>query len=389
MQLKNKIIHGVIPSLLIHCSIGSVYAWSLFVNKIASQINISTSKTQFAFSLAIFFLGMSAAFGGRLVEKNVRLSTLISTLFFFTGLIVTGMAIKYKSTIGIFAGYGCLMGIGLGIGYISPVKTLMMWFEKNKGLATGIAVTGFGLASSLASPIITYLTKTYTLSQSFYILAGIYFVPMIIAMFLIKKPYKETEVTTSFRYKKIIKDRFFQKIWLIMFLNISCGLALISTAAPMMESYGLNSIIIATIISIMGIFNSLGRLSFGILTDKMHRRKDIYEVMFSIAIIFSAVSVLFPNSIITIITLFMISMIYGAGFSCLPTVLAEHYSMNNISKIHGLVLTAWGFAGLIGNQLGNYINSFNEDYKMTFTILVIIYNVGFYTTRNLQSKTRR
>ena len=164
---RNKWINGAIPALLIHCSIGSVYAWSLFVNPIAQEISKSQSSVQFAFSLAIFFLGMSAAFGGRLVEHNIKKSLLISTLTFVSGIFLTGISIMYKSLIGIYLSYGCLMGIGLGIGYITPIKTLMMWFSDNKGLGTGIAITGFGFASAIASPLITFLLTHFSLVNSF------------------------------------------------------------------------------------------------------------------------------------------------------------------------------------------------------------------------------
>ena len=146
--MNNKWIRGALPALLIHISIGSVYAWSLFVAKIAEYIGKTQSSVQFAFSLAIFFLGMSAAFGGKIVEKNIHKSSLISCMCFCTGLLLTGAAICLKSLLLIYIGYGCLMGIGLGTGYITPIKTLMLWFKDQKGLATGIAVCAFGFASA-------------------------------------------------------------------------------------------------------------------------------------------------------------------------------------------------------------------------------------------------
>ena len=138
--MNDKWIRGALPAVLIHISIGSVYAWSLFVKPISDYIGQSQTKVQFAFSLAIFFLGMSAAFGGKIVEKNIHKSSLISCLCFCSGLILTSFAIRYKQLPLIYLGYGCLMGIGLGTGYITPVKTLMLWFKDNKGLATGISV---------------------------------------------------------------------------------------------------------------------------------------------------------------------------------------------------------------------------------------------------------
>ena len=159
--LNNKWVRGAIPALLIHCSIGTVYCWSLLRDDIALSLGCTTGTIEWAFSLAIFFLGMSAAFAGNLVEKNVQSSAVLSTICFCLGMIGTSVSIQIGSVIGVLLSYGCIMGIGLGVGYLTPVKTLMMWFSEHKGLATGIAITGFGLAKVIASPIIEYLLSEF------------------------------------------------------------------------------------------------------------------------------------------------------------------------------------------------------------------------------------
>ena len=145
-KFENKWMRAVIPALLIHCSIGTVYCWSLFKADIASYIGNSVGEVEWAFSIAIFVLGMSAAFGGKFVEKDIHKSSLLAALFFVVGMAATGFFISQKSLLGIYISYGFVMGIGLGIGYLTPVKTLMLWFKEQKGLATGLAVAGFGLA---------------------------------------------------------------------------------------------------------------------------------------------------------------------------------------------------------------------------------------------------
>ena len=136
MGIRNKIFKAIIPALFIHLSIGSVYCWSLFVKPISDYTGFSTTQTQFAFSLAIFFLGMSAAFGGKFVEKSIKKSSILSALFFTVGLSLTGLAIYTKSLILLYLSYGCIMGIGLGTGYLSPVKTLMLWFKEQKDFSS-------------------------------------------------------------------------------------------------------------------------------------------------------------------------------------------------------------------------------------------------------------
>src|SRR5690606_42152237 len=156
-KFENKWMRAVIPALLIHCSIGTVYCWSLFKGDIASYVEKPVSEVEWAFSIAIFVLGMSAAFGGKFVEKDIHKSSLLAAIFFVAGMDATGFFIYQKSLIGIYISYGVVMGIGLGIGYLTSVKTLMLWFDKHRGLATGLAVAGFGLAKVIASPLMEFL----------------------------------------------------------------------------------------------------------------------------------------------------------------------------------------------------------------------------------------
>jgi len=377
-KLNNKWIRGALPAVLIHISIGSVYAWSLFVKHISTHIDQSESKVQFAFSLAIFFLGMSAAFGGKLVEKNIRRSSLISCACFCGGLFLTALAVYVKSLILIYLGYGVLMGIGLGIGYITPVKSLMLWFKEHKGLATGISVCAFGFASSAASPIITFLTNRFNLSTTFIILGCIYFVPMMIAHFIIKKPngWKETE-NNNFKSFSMFKDKKFVIIWLIVFLNISCGLALISIASPLLTELNVATNTITIVVSIMGVFNGAGRLVFSTASDKLKNRTNIYLVIAGLSILFAIITGVLRIIPFYFSILIVISACYGAGFSCLPTLLSDIYGMENISKIHGLSLTAWGIAGLVGNQMSSLIKNITGNYTNVIYLLVALYLIEF------------
>ena len=385
-KLNNKWIRGALPALLIHCSIGSVYAWSLFVTPISKQLSVSTQLIQLAFSLAIFFLGMSASFGGRLVEKNVKKSALVSTICFYSGLLLTSLSIKYGSLIGIYIGYGCLMGIGLGIGYITPIKTLMLWFKEQKGLATGIAITGFGFASTIASPLITFLLTKLSISNTFNILGVIYFIPMILASLLIRKPswYIESNKKSEFKLMSMFKNTTFIGIWLMIFLNISSGLALISVASPIMSEINIPITRISLIIAIMGIFNGIGRLLFSALSDKLKDRNNIYKFIFSLSAIMIVITIFFHSFII--VSLCIISACYGAGFSNLPSLLSDKFGMDNISKIHGLSLTAWAMAGLTGNQFSTFIKNTTGSYLNVLVILLITYIIGFLISSKLSNK---
>lgn len=374
--------------MLLHGSIGSVYAFSLFVKPISEHIGKSQGQVQFAFSLAIFFLGMSAAFCGELVEKNIHKSSLISMLCFCGGLILTGWAMNLKSLILLYIGYGITMGVGLGLGYLSPVKTLMLWFKDNKGLATGISVCAFGFASSLASPLITYLTNHYSLERTFITLANIYLFPMFIAHWLLKKPegWVEPQTKSDFKSLTMFKDKTFVFIWLMFFINITCGLAVISTASPMLTELHYKPERIALVVSVMGIFNGVGRLAFSAISDYLRKRIYIYYAIFGISIV-TALCAGFIHAT-TFIALILISWCYGAGFSCLPTLLSDRYGMKNISKIHGLTLSAWAMAGLCGNQLAVFVQKSTGKYVWVFFVTTILYTIAMAFAMNVRSERK-
>ena len=384
---QNKWIRAVIPALLLHCSIGTVYCWSIFSQEIADYIGFSKGATEWAFSFAIFFLGMSAAFLGNVVEKNIHKSSLIATICFSLGMAGTGFFIYYGglhqgsilALIGIYICYGFIMGIGLGTGYLSPVKTLMLWFKDRKGLATGLAVAGFGAAKAIASPIMQSLLGNLGeggIFKMFYILAGVYFVMMFVGHLLLAKPADWVEPQKKDKSQGILATlkakplSNYIGIWIMFYINITCGLALISQEKMIVKCIGLASFVgIISIIS--AIFNAGGRLGFSAWADKLKDRNTIYKLIFILSIAFTAI-VLATNGIkggsnnivlavLVLILIFFVNAGYGGGFSNVPTLLSDHYGMGSISAIQGITLSAWAFAGLTGNQMASFIvNKFGK-----------------------------
>lgn len=380
-NIQNKWIRGAIPALLLHCSIGTVYCWSIFSQEIADYIGFSKGATEWAFSFAIFFLGMSAAFLGNLVEKNIHKSSLIATLCFSIGMAGTGFFIQYGgahrgnpiSLVGIYICYGFIMGVGLGTGYLSPVKTLMLWFKDRKGLATGLAVAGFGAAKAIASPIMQALlgdNKNGEIFKMFYILACVYFVMMFIGHLILAKPADWVEPQTKSKDEGIIATLkrepiiSYVAIWLMFYINITCDLALISQEKMIVKCLGLASAV-GIISTISAVFNAGGRLGFSAWADSMKDRNSVYKLIFILSIAFTAI-VYFAKGIENgagniLLTVFVLALIfivnagYGGGFSNIPTLLSDHYGMGSISAIHGITLSAWAFAGLTGNQMANAI----------------------------------
>lgn len=371
-SIQNKWIRAAIPALLLHCSIGTVYCWSLVSESIADQIGRQKSDVEWAFSIAIFFLGMSAAFLGNVVEKDIHKSSLIATICFSLGMAGTGFFISQKSLLGIFLSYGVVMGIGLGTGYLSPVKTLMLWFNEQKGLATGLAVAGFGLAKVIASPLMEFLQAKTGIVNMFYILAVFYCVLMFAGHLLLAKPegwVESHEKHEAGSVLKVFKNKTFIGIWLMFYINITCGLALISQEKSIVKAIGMAGAV-GVISSLTAIFNAGGRLGFSAWADKLKDRNTVYKVIFVLSIVFTGLVIVtqgVKNGYVFLVIplLFVVNAGYGGGFSNVPTLLSDHFGMKTISQVHGLVLSAWAIAGLTGNQMAtlivNHVGTFVDD----------------------------
>lgn len=384
MKVQNKWIRAAVPALLLHCSIGTVYCWSIFSQEIADYIGFSKGATEWAFSFAIFFLGMSAAFLGNVVEKDIHRSSLIAAVCFAAGMAGTGFFIWYGgahrgsmlSLIGIYICYGFIMGTG----YLSPVKTLMLWFEDRKGLATGLAVAGFGAAKAIASPIMQALLDSLGengIWQMFLILAAVYFVMMFVGHLLLAKPagwHEPAKQEKGARAFDVIKTKpvVFIGIWIMFYLNITCGLALISQEKMIIKCIGLGAMA-GILSSVTAVFNAGGRLGFSAWADTMKDRNTIYKIIFVLSIaatglvivtqaitkqganIINGSSTSMLLTVLVLVLLFVVNAGYGGGFSNVPTLLSDHYGMGNISAIHGITLSAWAIAGLTGNQVATLI----------------------------------
>ena len=326
---------------------------------------------------------MGAAFFGKIVEKNIRLSTIIGTSLFLSGLLVTEFGIVTKSLALVYLGYGFLIGLGTGVIYISPVKTMMLWFPEHKAIAAALPIISFGLGSTLSTILFSGIHwgtpgssvavfqlrgfMDYGITHVFHAYAIFYAVPMIVACFLLKKPKVQVQSfghgipSLEFSYMQLFGNRFFWQSWLFMFLNISAGLCLIPLAKQMMKSpdvYGDSEKLITWIVALSGILLVILSISAGIMLA------SFLPILIGLALL-------------------VINACYGAGFSVIPAILADHYGMTNISKIHGAVLSAWGCAGIIGNQVAIIVsNAFGgyegggHGYVAVVTLLVIVYSLN-------------
>ena len=374
--------------VILHLMLGSTYAWSVYRNPIIAETGWDQSAIAFAFSLAIFCLGMSAAFMGQLVEKfGPRLTGSISAFLYALGNILTGLAIAKNSIVLLYLGYGIIGGIGLGAGYITPVSTIIKWFPDKRGLATGLAIMGFGFAALLTSPMAQSLIIHSGIINTFYILGVIYFVVMILVSQFIKLPTSKdfyilskdnlpTDITQGVSAKKALKTWDFYMLWMIFFINISCGLGLISVVAPMAQDLaGISASKAAIIVGIMGVFNGFGRLLWASLSDFIGRPLT-FLILFIVNILMTIMIMLSHSPILFVIAMAILMSCYGAGFSLIPPYLSDIYGAKELAILHGYILTAWAMAALFGPMLLATSYAITHTYTATLICFILLYLIA-------------
>ncbi|WP_240375488.1 OFA family MFS transporter [Bacillus piscicola] len=390
MQTKKNRWLIALAAVGIHLSIGSVYAWSVFTNPLMEQYGWDLGAVSFTFSLAILFLGLSAAFLGHFVEKyGPRASGFVSAGFFSVGILGSGFAVSIESLWLLYVSYGVLGGIGLGVGYITPVSTLVKWFPDRRGLATGLAIMGFGFSAVIYSPVQSTLIQSVGIANTFYILGCIFLVIMVAsASYLEKPPEGFMEGSAKMEKKKnldlsqltaneAVKTRRFWYLWLMLFINVTCGIAILAVASPMgQEIAGLSAAAAATMVGIMGFFNGAGRLVWASVSDYMGR-PNVYTTFFVIQI---AAYFLLPSitaALLFQLLLFIIISCYGGGFSSIPAYIGDLFGTKQLGAIHGYILTAWAAAGLAGPNIAAWVRETTNSYTATLYIFGVLISIAF------------
>ncbi|MFB6176656.1 MAG: OFA family MFS transporter [Halobaculum sp.] len=375
-------------AVAIHLSIGSIYAYSIYQIPLRETQGWSTSSVTLAFSIAVFVLGITAAFLGKYVEKyGPRKSGLAAGVLYGLGMVGSGVSVSLGSLPMFLATFGVIGGMGIGLGYISPIGTLVEWFPDRRGMATGLAVMGFGAGALLTGPLGNFLIKGYGVATTFFVLGVLYFLLMSLgASYLAKPPegwlpegMEGTEgaeekargalpgldVMTAAEARK--SPRFYM-IWLVIFINVSAGIMLLAFASPMLQQIGgASSTTAAFIVGYIGIFNGGGRIAWSTLSDYVGRTTTYGAFM----VIQIAAFLLMPQ--ITAVwvlagVLFLVITCYGGGFACLPAYLSDLFGTKEVSAIHGYALTAWGLAGVVGPQLASTVLEATGNYTSALYI---------------------
>lgn len=390
-----KISKSVIPCVLLTLSIGFCYAWSLLAPLVVQAIpGSSPTQVQFAFCLNIFFLGMGAAFFGPLVEKHIKLAAFTSSALLFLGLQVGSFAIAQQSLLLLYLGIGLCCGLAEGCGYVVPVKNLLLWWSKKdsnkKGLIAAISIIFFGLGSSVCSWIFGALvSRGLGIQEILWSLSLVYLGLTTLAWILIGKPKYALraiakQASSSSSILKFIKDKFFWKAWTFMFLNIAMGLVLIGTCASVLKDFShLAPSAIVVVMMICGIANGVGRLVFPVISDCMTSRLTIWKVILRLEVLALAAAWLFPC--LMPISVVLVNAGYGAAFATLPSILNDYYGKEHLSEVHGLVLSAWGFASLFAycvTLLGISLVPF----AWLLVVLCVVYASNYLVVKSIKMK---
>jgi MFS family permease len=386
-------------ALAVHLSIGQAYAFSVFKIPLTHVIGITKQvpgqdwdqpQLAWIFSIAIAFLGLSAAVFGKWLEKaGPRKAMFMAALCFGSGFFISALGVRLHQLWLLYLGYGAIGGVGLGLGYISPVSTLIKWFIDRPGMATGLAIMGFGGGAMIGGPLAVFLMKHFKtvnevgVAPTFMVMGAIYCCYMLFGAFLIRVPPKDwkppgyvpkssasgmitsrnLDVTTAFRTPQ------FWLLWFVLCLNVTAGIGILEQASPMIQEMFKGRVTPAAaggFVGLLSLFNMGGRFVWSSLSDFIGR-KATYMVFFSLGAILyvslpsAGASGLNSLPLFILIAGVILSM-YGGGFATIPAYLRDMFGTINVSAIHGRVLTAWAVAGVAGPVLVNYLRTYQLDH---------------------------
>ena len=318
--------------------------------------------------------------GNKVQKWGAKKSGLISCLFFVSGLLGSALAIHLQSLPLLYLFYGVIGGIGLGIGYIAPVATLLKWFPNATGFAGGCAVMSFGFSALIAGPLMQALISKFGLEYNFILLAALYGTIMCASACLLKPAPNianvENKVNShAFTTKEAVHTKNFWSLWYIFFINIACGIALLSIASPMAQDLGMTAVEAAGMVGMIGILNGGGRIFFASASDFIGRGYT-YALFFIIEAIAFGVLATTTNIHLFQSLAFVIVACYGGGFSCMPAYLADLFGTKYLSAIHGRILTAWGLAGICGPLALTHIYEYTGSYQLALYLFACLFVIN-------------
>jgi OFA family oxalate/formate antiporter-like MFS transporter len=378
-----------IAGVLLQMALGAVYAWSVFRVPLAKQFHWSISQVTLTFTIAIMALGFASFFGGLWLKRvGPRVVAMTGGALYGAGVFLASFS--DHGLWWLYMTYGVIGGVGLGFSYIVPISVLVKWFPDRRGLMTGIAVGGFGAGALVTAPIATRLIQSVGVLNTFAYLGIAYLIVAVASGYFLQnppegwlpegwKPVKKQQAqkdTSDFTLGGALKTWQWWALWLLLFLNTSAGISIISQEAPMFQEFAkVNALVAAGMVGIVSIGNALGRVFWAWISDMIGRRAT-FAIMFILQI---GLFWILPNfhSVTSItILVFFILMCYGGGFGTMPAFAADYFGSSNVGSIYGLILTAWGFASAFGPLLIAHLRQSSGTYTSGLHVVAIVMAVS-------------
>jgi MFS family permease len=406
-------------ALCIHLCIGQAYAFSVFNLPMTKLLGISQSAPDdwnipelgWIFSIAIFVLGFSAAIFGRWVEEGgPRRAMFTAALCWASGFVISAIGVYIHNIWIVYFGYGFVGGVGLGLGYIAPVSTLIKWFPDRPGMATGMAIMGFGGGAFIASPLSVWLMNHFKtanhvgVAPTFITLGAIYLVFMMVGAFLVRVPHADWKpegyvaptqasklITTSDVYVyDALKTPQFWCIWIVLCINVTAGIGVLGQASAMAQEMfpgKITAVAAAGLVGLMSLFNMAGRFFWASTSDYIGRKNTYFVFMVLGFLLYFTVPYTGSIGSVTgfVLAFLIIISMYGGGFATVPAYLKDMFGTRYVGAIHGMLITAWSMAGIFGPVLVNYIREYNithgvakaQAYNTTMYIMAGLFIIGF------------
>jgi MFS family permease len=421
----------IVPSALaIHLCIGQVYAFSVFSLPLSTALGGGTaapgdwkvSTIGWVFSCAIVFLGLSAALFGRWLERvGPRAAMVVSAVCFSSGLAIGALGIAQHAFWLLLLGYGVIGGVGLGLGYISPVSTLIRWFPDRPGMATGLAIMGFGGGAIIASPLSVWLMAQFKhdggsgVAPTFLTLSIVYLIVMLCGAFTIKVPTTgllagsarttANEPSTSadgVTVQDAVRTRQFWLLWIMLCVNVTAGIGVLGQASAMIQEMFPGRVTVrdaARFVVLLSLANLVGRFLWSSFSDIIGRRAT-YASFFALgAVVYASVPTIGRSGSLPlfIAAYALILTMYGGGFATIPAYLRDQFGTKHVGAIHGRLLTAWSTAGVLGPVLVNYLREYQisrgvpkaDAYSVTMYVMASLLLIGLVANAFVRTGTRR
>ena len=353
-----------VAGFVMQIALGAVYAWSVFRIPLTQNYGWTVSQVTLVFELTIFVLGFAAFAGGLWLKRSSpRGIAATAGICYGLGWVLAGQA--GGNLVLLTLSYGVLGGLGLGLGYIVPLATLIKWFPDKRGMITGITVAGFGAGALITAPVAGRLISAFGVSKTFTMLGVIYFILVSVAALFMKNPpegyrpagwnppvkLQQQRVGDDYTLGMALKTWQWYGLWSILFLNTLAGISIISQAAPLaQETTHVSSVVAAGLVGIISIANGSGRFLWAWCSDFIGRIRVFQVMLLTQAILFFLLSKVHSFGGLAVLA-FLVLLCYGGGFGTMPAFAADFFGPRNAGSIYGLMLTAWGFAGLFGPTL--------------------------------------